>query len=120
MRELHLNESHTGDTYSRLSSNSPGGLLFPRLESLEWDIHQTDAPLPFFRLFLSPRLHYVGLSTYLPKIPEDLLTPLVEMISLLPTSLEYLSLMCGEGEDELLNDAVSSFICRCGPSLRNF
>ena len=39
-----------------------------------------------------------------------------KMTSLLPTSLEYLSII----RDEFLSDAVDSFVRRSGPSLRNF
>jgi len=42
------------------------------------------------------------------------------MISLLPASLENLSFLCGRGKEEPLRDALSSFVCRCGPSLRTF
>jgi len=57
MRRLYLNsDEYTSDTLSRLSSNSPGGLLFPNLEWLRWDVYEIDTTLAFFRLFLSPHL----------------------------------------------------------------
>ena len=122
MRSLHLSchEFHSSDTLSQLSSNSPGGLLLPKLERLHWSFERLMHAIPFFRLFLSPHLQHVTLSTYMRRIPEHLLVPLAQMISLLPTSLEYLSFVWVRGNDELLDDAVSSFVCRCGPSMRSF
>lgn len=72
-----------------------------------------------FRLFFSPSLKCVDLHSnlspsYLP------LESLVQMISLLLTSLENLSFLCGRGKEEPLRDVLSSFFCRCGPSLRTF
>ena len=121
MRALHISsgDNHTDDTLLRLSSNSPGGLLFPKLESLDWDIDEAYTILPFFRLFLSPHLQRVALYAYLLKIPERLLAPTLQVVSLLPTFLEYLSVTCG-GEEEPLRDALSSPVCRFGSSLRGF
>ena len=121
MRGLHLDYDNYGNNaLSRLSSNSPGGLLFPKLESLDWDLFEAQYALPFFHLFLSPNLRRVTLYASLSNFRVHLLAPLVQMVSLLPTSLEYMSVMYGRGEDELFNDAVSSFICQCGPLLRSF
>ena len=124
MRGLHLEygSNYATDTLSRISSNSPGGLLFPKLESLGWKIDVAKAPLPFYSLFLSPHLRCVTIYSgpYLSYVPGDLLAPLAQMISILPSSLEYLSVMCGQGRNEPLNDAVSSLVCRCGPLLRSF
>ena len=121
MRRLSLSGSddYASDTLLRLSSNSPGGLLFPKLESLSWYIHTAPSALPFFHLFLSPHLQRVDIHGYLPDILERVLTPLTQMISLLPTSLQYLSIMCGQLEDEPFRDAISSLVCRCGPLLRS-
>ena len=115
---LSLAGDYARDILHRLSSNSPGGLLFPKLESLDWRVWSTE--ISFFPLFLSPYLQRVTLTADLDKAPESLLTPLVQMISLLPTSLEYLSVMCGDREGGPLGDALSSFSCRCGSLLRGF
>lgn len=121
MRGLHLGPGGniTSDTLFRLSSNSPGGVLFPKLESLLWNIQKTSTALTIFRLFLSPHLRYVVFCALpsLPAVPRDQLATLAQVISFLPTSLEDLIIVCGQ-EEGPLSDAVSSFICRCGPSLR--
>ena len=123
MRGLHLGSSGdiTSDTLFRLSSNSPGGILFPKLETLIWDIHKASTALKFFRLFFSPNLGYVILYTYsiLSDVPRSQLGALTQLISSLPTSLQDLSIACRWGSCEPLQETVSSFICRCG-SLRTF
>ena len=93
MRRLCLNpnDNCASDTLLRLSSNSPGGLLFPKLESLEWDVCKADTILPSFHLFLFPQFQCVTLSIHLHPIPKRLLAPLVQIASLFPTSLEHLS-----------------------------
>ena len=126
MRRLNLDldeiSVNTSDTLLRLSRSSPGGVLFPKLEWLRWDVDEVHTLLPFFRLFLSPHLKRVTLCTDidLPSVPSTLSTLLVQIISSLPTSVENMSLMCGQGRwrDEPLENAISSFVCRCGPWLR--
>ena len=56
MRGLYLrhHENFTDSTLHRLSSNSTGGVLLPKLEWLHWDVHETSTALNSFRLFLSP------------------------------------------------------------------
>ena len=114
------------DTLHRLSCNSPGGLLCPMLEGLYWNIPSAGTALPFFRLFLSPHLKRVSFYTdsYSPGITPDIpwgqLAALVQIISFLPTFLEHLSIMCGAGKGGPLKDVISSFVCRCGSSLRSF
>jgi len=124
MRELHLSsdDGATADTLQRLSSNSPGGILCPRLERLYWDIGGTDSTLSFFRLFLSPNLKEVALYTdpFLVPVSPNLPTDVIQIISFLPTSLEDVLFECRHMDDEALVDAMSSFACRCGPSLRSF
>ena len=121
MCRLHLDPTtrYANDTLLRLSSNSPGGLLFTKLESLEWGIASTQTALPFFRLFLSPHLQSVTITIYLDVITEDMVAPLTQMISLLPISLRHLSIMCDQ-EGERLSDAMSSFVCRSGSLLSSF
>jgi len=122
MRKLYLrpDQDPTVDTLQRLSNNSPGGILCPRLEQLHWDACGTDSALLFIRLFLSPRLKGVTLYTYPIPTQSGLSTAVAQVISLLPISLEEVSIEPGYEGDEALADAVSSFICRCGPSLRSF
>jgi len=122
MRELRLRayEDVTADTLQRLSNNSPGGILCPRLERLHWDACGTDNALLFVRLFLSPSLKKVTLYNYLLLTQSDLSIAIARVISLLPISLQDVSIEPGYEGDEALVDAVSSFICRCGPSLRSF
>ena len=123
MCELHISSSGnvTIDTLFRLLSNSPGSVLFPKLETLLWDDHRKCIPLTFSRLFLSPRLRYVGLYSVfgLHDVPRSQLEALAKFISSLPTSLQDLYIMCNWGAWEPLQDAVSSFVCRCGQSLRS-
>jgi len=118
-----LNLGPDGDirasTFSRLSSNSPGGMLCPKLEWLHWDVRGTPNALTSFRLFLSPHLNRVNFNdTAIHDIPRAQLACIVQIISSLPTSLEDLTITCGREEDETLKDAISTFVCRCGPSLR--
>jgi len=126
MRELIIGSEHdiTHDTGSRLSSNSPDGLLFPKLERLEWEVGTSWAPLPFFSIFLSPRLKRVNLYTDSIHfgIPRDFDYVLLveDVIPCLPTSLEELSLTCGPWKGEPLRNVISSLVRRCGPSLRSF
>jgi len=124
MRELiiGLEEDISNDTLSRLSSNSPDGVLCPKLERLEWEVGVACVPLSFPRLFLSPHLKRVNLytlRTYL-SAPWDHLPLVKGVISCLPASLEDISLMCGPWKGEPLKDAISSLVLRCGPLLRSF
>ena len=101
-------------TVLRLLYNPPGGVLCPKLEWLSWDVQASNVlSLP---LFLSPHLKCVNLYKYV--VLEAQLAYLSQFISSLPTSLEDLCIMCGNGKEETLKDAVSAFICRCGSSLR--
>ena len=121
---LHLTSGGNiaSDTLLRLTLNSPGGVLFPKLEWLHWDFGEKYIALTFFRLFLSPNLRRVTLYTDSSQydIPWGQLAALVQVISFLPTSLQDLSIMFGSGDRGTVNNAVSSFFCRCGPSLRSF
>ena len=120
MRELHLLsfENIASDTISQFLRNSPGGVLCPKLDYLSWDVRGVDIVPEFFQLFLSPNLKRADLCAGL-NIPLGQLELLVQIISCLPTSLEELFFICGR-EEESLQDAISSFVCRCGPSLRRF
>ena len=115
---LDLNDNLTSDIISRISSNSPGGFLFPKLEWLHWGVCDADTALPFFYLLLSPHLKRVTLYTYSePSVtPRDQLPALIQILQVLPTSFEHLSILCGREEEEPL----SSFVRRCGTSLRSF
>ena len=121
MRKLCLNSyaNNTSDIFSQLSHNSPGGILCPKLDHLSWDIPGIYIVSGYLRLFFSPSLKRVDLHGDLPPCYLPL-EPLVQTISFLPTSLESLSFPCDWGKEEPLRDALSSFICRCGPSLRTF
>jgi len=63
MRKLCLNSyaDLTGDTFSQLSRNSPGGVLFPKLDHLNWDIRGIYIAFDYFRLFFSLSLKCVDL-----------------------------------------------------------
>lgn len=110
------------DTLFRLSRGSPDGLLFPKLELLYWDVYETNFALPFFHLFLSPRLRRITFYTnsYIYHLPWGQVAGLAQIILVLPTSLESLDVDFGQGNEEPVKNALSSFICRCGPSLRSF
>lgn len=110
------------DTLSWISCNSPRGLLFPELEWLHWDVHVADTVFPFFDLFLSPSLQRVTLhaESQLFNIPQGRVAALTRIISVLTTSLEDLFVECGQEKGGPLEDAMSSFVCRCGPLLRGF
>jgi hypothetical protein len=122
MRGLHLGPDGniTSATLFRLSRNSPGGVLFPRLEWLHWDIDGTHNALSSFRLFLSPRLKNAAFYVHpnQPVIPWGQVAALAQILSFLPSSLEHLSLMCGEVEEGPLRGKLSSLLLRYGPSLK--
>jgi len=111
----------TSDTLSRISSNTPGGILFPKLERLYLVVHAARNALAFFPLFLSPQLRHVTLCTDfgLSDIPLNQSVAIVQILSSLPTSLEHLFVIAVERKGGPVGDAISSFICRCGPSLRS-
>ena len=94
MHGLHLgDEGILGpDTIFRLSHGSPDGLLFPKLEWLYWDIYQAVFSIPFFRLFLSPRLRRITFYTnsYIYRSLRGQVAAFAQIISVLPTSLESL------------------------------
>jgi len=72
--------------------------------------------LPFFHLFLPPHLKDVSLTS---GVHTSSPSPhLVQMVLSLPTSLEALTFYCGCNKVEVLQDAMSSFVSRCGQSLR--
>ena len=118
---LDYDRNITSDTLSRISSNTPGGILFPKLKQLFLVAHAARNALPFFPLFLSPQLKHVTLCTNfgLSEIPWNQSVAIVQIISSLPTSLEHLFVIAVEGKGGPVGDAISSFICRCGPSLRS-
>jgi hypothetical protein len=124
MRRLHLGPDGniTSATLFRLSRNSPGGVLFPRLGWLHWDINTTHNALSSFRLFLSPHLKIVTFYVHpnQPVMPWDHLAALVQIISCLPTSLEHLSLTCNQVEEGPLRGKLSSLFLQYGSSLKGF
>ncbi|KAF9650183.1 hypothetical protein BDM02DRAFT_3112402 [Thelephora ganbajun] len=98
-------------------------VLSPKLEWLLWDIDKAYVTLTSFRLFLSPHLKRItlyGYSGLMSCIPRDKLDIPAQIILSFPASLEDLSLMCGQGHEEPLKDAISTFVRRCGSSLRRF
>ena len=123
MRGLTLGSDNkpTSDTIFRLLCNS-SEVLFPKLEWLRWCMWETSPALPFSRLFLPPHLKRLTLyaNPYPDPSPPHQLETIAQMVSFLPTSLEDLIIHSGYSEEKVVQDAVSSFICRCGPSLRSF
>ena len=101
-------------TLSRLSRGSPDGLLFPKLEWLNCVLDYADDALSFFRLFLSPHLRRIKFYTYLCD-----LAAFSQIIPALPSSLESLDVELDPKDAEHAKDALSSFVCRCGSSLRS-
>jgi len=124
MRGLKINYHGTTstDTLSMISCHIPRGLLFPKLEWLHWDVYIADPVFPFFDLFLSPRLQRVTFHAdpHSFDIPQRRVAVFAQIISVLPTPLEDLFIECGQGKGGRLKDAMSSLVCRCGPSLRGF
>ena len=120
MRELRLGPEGniTRDTLSRISCNTPNGVLFPKLERLFWNTRTADSEIAFFRLFLSPRLKSVTLCT---DIGSPLGQPeaISQIISSLPISLDQLLVISRQGKGPI-SDAISSLVCRSGSSLGSF
>jgi len=120
---LEMSDDVTDDALSHLSHNSPDGVLFPKLEWLDWPITLSSVVrLHCFRLFLFPHLKHINLHDpsrgWFPFLQD--LGPVAEVISCLPASLEHLSMRFGPRDRGLLEGAVSSFVLRCGPPLRSF
>ena len=125
MRGLDLDldtEEISGDAFALLVSNlPPDGVLFPNLEWLHWGVDRGGFPFAF-RLFLSSHLQRVTLYDD-PNLDPTLrlrTKALVQMVSVLPASLEQLSVLCGGRKSKRLGEAMSSLVCRCGSSLRRF
>lgn len=103
MRGLDLDldtEEISGDAFTLLVSNlPPDGVLFPNLEWLHWGVDRGGFPFAF-RLFLSSHLQRVTLYDD-PNLDPTLrlrTKALVQMVSVLPASLEQLSVLCGGGK----------------------
>ena len=108
------------DTFLRLSRSSAGEVLFPRLERLCYHIEETDVPPSHFHLFFPPRLKIFALYR-VSSVPSDQVAVLVHIISFLTNSLHGLTLkFYGQRREPLLEDAMSSFVCRHGSLLRHF
>jgi len=122
MRRLYLGlgENISRETFLRLSRSSAGAVLFPRLEWLCFHVEGTEIPPSSFHLFFPPQLKYLALypSFRVSDIPGDRVAALVHIISFLTNSLQELILRCDQGREPLFEDAVSSFICRHGSSLK--
>lgn len=76
--------------------------------------------MPLFRLLLSPHLKIVDFSNSRRLGPLEVWsTGLVQIISVLPTSIEALTVTCGLERHRSLEDAISTFVCRSGLSLKS-
>ena len=103
-----------------LSNNSQGnGPFFPNLNGLTFVIDYIPPNLDLSRLYCSPNLRNFTLliNPYAVKNPEDLKL-FDRMISRLPPSLEHLVVRCGRQDSELLRNRLSSFVLKCGSSLK--
>lgn len=123
MREFYFEFGDPRPTSHALSlflSNSPGDVLFSNLERLTYEVRDIPGYLALFRLLISPSLNHVTLR--LPGGPAELgpLTALAQTVSFLPSSLKKLFVMCGQKSSEELRNTMSSFVCRCGSSLKTF
>jgi len=106
-----------------ISSNLPNGLLFPGLRDLIWAFQPHI--LPFYRLFLSPRLTYLSLS-YFPLSAagerDEVISSIASVILELDTfPLRSFRLNCPPPiqANRSLKSAASSAVLRCGPSLES-
>jgi hypothetical protein len=104
------------------SASEEWGALLPNLLRLRWNITRTDAALPFFKLFLSPRLQRVGLYSYqASQAPSpDQVSTIARFISALPTSVQDLDVVCGDGGEGGLEGPLTSFLSRPGRSVGGF
>ena len=103
-----------------LSVNLQNGILCPGLQKLDWTIRPYT--LPFYRLFLSPRLTILELtySSSEDEVSDGVLSSLTSAILALgPLPLRSLSLRwyIPVEAEQRLESAVSSAILRYGPSL---
>jgi hypothetical protein len=112
----------TGSLTLLQSASEEWGALLPNLVVLRWKVARTDATLPFFKLFLSPRLERVGLYSH---HANRTLSPgqafsVHRLICALPTSVQDLDVVCGDGGEGGLEGPLTSFLSRPGRSAVGF
>jgi len=93
--------------------------LCPDLEWLRWDVDEAYNALPFFRIFLPLKCISLHTGYNLYELPWGRLAVLIQITSFLPTSLEDAFFTCDRFGGPP-TDAMSSFVRRCGSSLRRF
>ena len=128
MRKLHLGWfwALRDDTLLKFRLNLPAGGWFPALQELHWCIAESN--IPSADLCFSPDLKRVSFSLWLRDnsgVPHKLLPAAASIIFALPTSALQSILIDPDPYPEIpwavcLNDAFSSAVLRCGPSLTEF
>ena len=126
MRKLHLNwfSPIEDDAILKFRLNSPASGWFPALQELRWFI--TRSNILYADLCSSPDLKKVSIysSWFNSEVPHDLLPAAASIISALPTSvLQSISADFDHHREvpwAYFEDAFSSAVLRCGPSLSDF
>ena len=126
MRKLHLNwfSPIEDDAILKFRLNSPASGWFPALQELRWFI--TRSNILYADLCSSPDLKKVSIysSWFNSEVPHDLLPATASIISALPTSvLQSISADFDHHREvpwAYFEDAFSSAVLRCGPSLTDF
>jgi len=121
MRRLYFNSRFPEEVLRLISTNLPNGTLFPGLRDLSW-VFQPHT-LPFYRLFLSPRLTHSSLyysPAFRARNADEVFSSIASMILELDTlPLQSFRLGCPTHvqASRSLESAVSSAVLRWGPSL---
>ena len=109
----------TKEVFHLVSFGLSGGVVFPELRELDWKAnHDT---LPFYRLFLSPKLSFLSLwfSTSPESLERDLsmVESAVMELGTLPLQYLYLRWLNPEAGNRQMESVASSAVLRCGTTL---
>ena len=110
----------TREVFHLMSLGLSGGVVFPELRELDWKAnHDT---LPFYRLFLSPKLSILSLwfSTSPESLERDLSMVESAVMGLDPFPLQFLYLRwLGPEAGRQMESVASSVVLRCGTALED-
>lgn len=133
MRRVYVREWNFSEGITRFfvptSSNSHPFLRFT-LRELCWWLNETN--FSFVSTFLSPHLTKIDINTNLlekpyetvdpwcEKIPTEVVPTMRSVIKMFPSSVQFLGIYLGNGQETRLTEEISAFILGCGESLRQF
>jgi len=132
MRRIHVREWNFSEDITRLfvpTSNNTHPFLRFTLRELHWWLNETN--FLFVSTFLSSHLTKIDISTHfedpnetvhpwLNKIPTEVVLEMRSVIKMFPSSVQFLGIYLGNGQETRLTEEISAFILGCGESLRQF